>query len=69
MKKIKIGKDGLIIEKGNNYGLLLPQVPVEWGWGVGEFLENLCIKAGLNPLSWKDSDTKIYKFQCQIFKE
>ncbi|MEM3617395.1 MAG: TIGR00296 family protein, partial [Candidatus Bathyarchaeia archaeon] len=30
--KIKVGVDGLIIERGIYKGLLLPQVPVEWNW-------------------------------------
>ncbi|HDM05651.1 MAG TPA: TIGR00296 family protein, partial [Candidatus Aenigmarchaeota archaeon] len=28
-----------------------------------------CLKAGLLPDMWLDPKTKIYKFQCQIFKE
>ena len=29
---IRIGQDGLIVEKSYYKGLLLPQVPIEWGW-------------------------------------
>lgn len=66
---IEIGKDGLIIEKGWQKGLLLPQVPVEWKWNKEEFLSHLCMKAGLPPDSWFEKDAKIYKFQGQIFAE
>ena len=38
LKEIKIGRDGLIAEQGHYKGLLLPQVPVEHGWNVEEFL-------------------------------
>jgi hypothetical protein len=69
LDKIKIGKDGLIIRKSFYSGLLLPQVPVEWKWGVEEFLAQLCIKAGLLADAWLEEDTKIYKFQGQIFAE
>ncbi|ADP78049.1 AMMECR1 domain protein [Methanothermus fervidus DSM 2088] len=69
LKKIKIGKDGIIVEKGFNKGLLLPQVPVEQNWDVEEFLCNACMKAGLPPDCWFDSETRIYKFQAQIFEE
>lgn len=69
MKKIKIGKDGLIAEKGYFKGLLLPQVPIEQGWDVEEFLNQTCMKAGLPPDSWIDKDTKIYQFSGQIFTE
>jgi len=67
--KIKVGKDGLIIEGGGYKGLLLPQVPVEWEWNEEEFLCQCCIKAGLPPDSWLLKDTKIYKFQATIFEE
>ncbi|HEX17162.1 MAG TPA: TIGR00296 family protein [Thermoplasmatales archaeon] len=69
VNKIKIGRDGLIAEKGFYKGLLLPQVPVEWGWDVEEFLSQTCMKAGLPPDAWIDEDTKIYSFQGQIFCE
>jgi len=67
--KIKVGEDGLIIEKGMSKGLLLPQVPVEWKWNEEEFLCQCCIKAGLPPDCWLLKGTKIYKFQAIIFEE
>jgi uncharacterized protein (TIGR00296 family) len=67
--KIKIGEDGLIVERGFYKGLLLPQVPVEWGWDEEEFLCQCCMKAGLPPDCWVMKGTKIYKFQCIIFEE
>lgn len=70
LKKIVIGKDGLIIEHGVLYkGLLLPQVAIQYNWDVETFLEHLCMKAGLMADMWLDSRTKIYKFQTQIFAE
>lgn len=68
-KKIKIGRDGLIVEKGVFKGLLLPQVPVEWKWDEEEFLCQCCVKAGLPPDCWLLNGTKIYKFQAIIFEE
>lgn len=69
MAKIKVGEDGLIVEKGFFKGLLLPQVPVEWNWCEEEFLCQCCIKAGLTPDSWLTKGTKIYKFSAIIFEE
>ena len=69
MSKIKVGEDGLIVEKGFYRGLLLPQVPVEWGWCEEEFLCQCCVKAGLPPDSWLTKGTKIYKFKAIIFEE
>lgn len=68
-KKIEIGRDGLIIEFGRRRGLLLPQVPVEWGWGPVEFLENLCTKAGLPTDAWQLNESTIYSFTGEIFSE
>ena len=67
--KIKVGKDGLIVERGMFKGLLLPQVPIEWEWDEEEFLCQCCIKAGLPPDNWLLEGTKVYKFQAIIFEE
>jgi uncharacterized protein (TIGR00296 family) len=67
--KIKVGRDGLIIEKGYNKGLLLPQVPIEQNWESEEFLCQTAMKAGLFPDSWMLKDTKIYRFEAIIFEE
>ncbi len=67
--KIKVGEDGLIVEKGFFKGLLLPQVPVEWGWCEEEFLCHCCVKAGLSPDSWLTKGAKIYRFSAIIFGE
>jgi len=69
MSQIKVGEDGLIVERGPYKGLLLPQVPVEWGWCEEEFLCQCCMKAGLPPDTWLTKDAKIYKFRAIIFDE
>ena len=67
---IKIGQHGLIVEKGMyNRGLLLPQVPVEQKWDIKEYLDHVCMKAGLPINSWKDLNTKILSFEGFIFSE
>jgi hypothetical protein len=67
--KIAVGKDGLILQCGSSAGLLLPQVCLQFNWSAEEFLENLCWKAGLTADYIHDKNTKIWKFQCQIFAE
>ena len=69
LKKIKIGKDGLMVKDEFGSGLLLPQVPVEWGWNAEEFLNQTCIKAGLDPNCWCNTKRNVYKFQGQVFTE
>jgi uncharacterized protein (TIGR00296 family) len=69
VQQIRVGYDGLIVEKGYNIGLLLPQVPVEWKWCEEEFLCQCCMKAGLSPDSWLTKGVKIYRFAAIIFEE
>jgi uncharacterized protein (TIGR00296 family) len=66
---IKIGRDGLIVENGYTSGVLLPQVPTEYGWNVEEFLCHTCEKAGLDKEAWKERTTKVSRFEGVIFKE
>lgn len=67
---IKIGKHGLIAENGPyQRGLLLPQVPIEQKWNVTQYLDYVCIKAGLPAKAWKSKDISIYYFEGIIFSE
>jgi AmmeMemoRadiSam system protein A len=67
-KKIKPKVDGLILQRGSQSGLFLPQVWEELPKKT-EFLDHLCLKAGLPPGCWTEPGVKIYKFQVQIFEE
>ena len=69
LTNIEIGRDGLIVKNDYTSGLLLPQVPTEYGWNEEQFLCHTCEKAGLDPKAWKDSSTKVSKFEGIIFKE
>ena len=69
LEKIKVGRDGLIIRNSFSSGLLLPQVPVEYGWDVEEFLQHTCEKAGLEKDTWKNEKVKIEKFEGIVCKE
>jgi len=69
VEKVKVGRDGIIVERGLLRGLLLPQVPIEYNWGVEEYLSNACIKAGLPPDAWRTSRIKVYTFRARIFAE
>jgi len=68
INSITIGKHGLIISKGMHRGLLLPQVPVEWGWNRADFLNAICQKAGLPEGAWKEG-ADLYIFTAQVFRE
>jgi AmmeMemoRadiSam system protein A len=66
---IKVGRDGLIVSRGRNAGLLLPQVATDHGWNREEFLRQTCVKAGLSPDSWKSPDCRIEHFSAEVFSE
>lgn len=67
--KIKVGRDGLIVKWEFGSGLLLPQVPVEYGWDEEEFLNHTCEKAGSPFDHWKQKGTIILRFEGIVFKE
>ena len=66
--KIEVGKHGILLRKGFNSGLLLPQVATEYNWNREEFLQNTCHKAGLPADAWKKG-AEIYIFSAQVFGE
>ncbi|MGA2329552.1 MAG: AmmeMemoRadiSam system protein B [Bryobacteraceae bacterium] len=67
IKQIEVGKDGLVMRRGENEGLLLPQVPVEQHWNRATFLAETCRKAGLPADAWKDEQTDIFMFTALVF--
>lgn len=76
LKKIKdpaeiiLGKHGVIIKKGFQKGLFLPQVATETGWDKETFMGQLCTqKAGLPWNAWQTGIAEIYIFTVQGFKE
>ncbi|MBN1165246.1 MAG: AmmeMemoRadiSam system protein A [Candidatus Krumholzibacteriota bacterium] len=67
--EIEVGKHGIIITRGRNRGLLLPQVATEQGWDRDTFLRHTCLKAGLDQGAWKKPGTMIEIFSARIFSE
>ncbi|MCX7784732.1 MAG: AmmeMemoRadiSam system protein B [candidate division WOR-3 bacterium] len=69
INEIQVGKHGIVIKRGYNQGLLLPQVATEEGWDRETFLKHTCWKAGLPENAWQDRNTEIYVFSGTIIKE
>ena len=65
---IAIGRHGLVVEQGRHRGLLLPQVAIEWGWTVEQFLRQTCVKAGLPADAWRHG-ARVYRFDAEVFGE
>ena len=60
---IKVGRDGLLIQRGQLRGLLLPGVATDNGWSEEMFLRQICNKAKLPPSAWRESDTILQRFE------
>jgi AmmeMemoRadiSam system protein B/AmmeMemoRadiSam system protein A len=67
--QIQVGLHGVIIRRGLDQAIYLPQVAPEQGWGREEMLENLCLKAGLSKEAWRKEDTQFYVFTAEVFEE
>ena len=65
---LRLGVDGIYIQRGHLSGCFLPQVATETGWGKEEFLSYCCShKAGLPDDAWKDTKTDVYLFTAEVF--
>ena len=68
LKKLRPGIDGVIISKGFYQATFLPQV-----WEQlpekEDFLNHLCMKAGLSADAWKKGDLEVSTYQVQAFEE
>ncbi|MEW6670601.1 MAG: AmmeMemoRadiSam system protein B [Thermodesulfobacteriota bacterium] len=64
---IQVGVHGIYMKQGARSGLLLPQVPGEYGWDRITFLEQTCRKANLDKDAWKDPQTHIFIFSAEVF--
>jgi AmmeMemoRadiSam system protein A len=67
-EQVVVGKHGLLVSKGVHRGLLLPQVPMEWGWDRETFLAQVCRKAGLPAEAWTQ-DIELKAFTAEVFGE
>lgn len=69
LDEIQVGRHGIYIVSPRGRGVLLPQVATEQGWDRDTFLDHTCLKAGLQPGCWHDSDVQIFIFSAQVFGE
>jgi AmmeMemoRadiSam system protein A len=65
---VEVGKHGLVVTMGGRRGLLLPQVPVEWGWDRETFLSQTCLKAGLPATAWHEGP-ELRAFTAEVFAD
>ena len=60
--------DGVILKMGRRSATFLPQVWEQLP-DAGQFLSQLCLKAGLSKDCWKDQGVEILVYQVQSFSE
>ena len=65
---IVIGRDGVLMRKGNASAVFLPQVAREEGWDLEETLGHLSAKAGLDADAWR-AGASFWTFQADVFRE
>jgi len=68
-ERIEAGKHGLMVSRGWQRGLLLPQVAAEMRWSAMRLLEETCVKAGLERGAWREPETTIQCFTAEVFSE
>ncbi|HEX9728211.1 MAG TPA: AmmeMemoRadiSam system protein A [Gemmatimonadales bacterium] len=66
---IELGRHGLMVTTGTRAGLLLPDVPVDHGWGRHEFLTHVCRKAGLPDDAWRRPNATLEGFETEVWHE
>jgi len=69
LEAIEAGKHGLVVSQGRQRGVLLPQVASQFNWPAQRFLEETCVKAGLEREAWKDPATRVQAFTAEVFSE
>ncbi|MFZ3215639.1 MAG: AmmeMemoRadiSam system protein A [Candidatus Acidiferrales bacterium] len=69
LQQIEAGKHGLVVSQGRQRGVLLPQVAREFKWAARRFLEETCVKAGLERDAWQDPATRVQAFTAEVFSE
>jgi AmmeMemoRadiSam system protein A len=68
-RQVKVGVHGLYLTRGYRSGVLLPQVPLEQGWNLDEYLDYICVKAGLPAHSYDAPDAELRTFTAVVFGE
>jgi AmmeMemoRadiSam system protein A len=66
---VKVGVHGLYLIHRGRSGVLLPQVPTEQGWDLQEYLDYICVKAGLPPRSYEAPGAELLTFTASVFGE
>jgi AmmeMemoRadiSam system protein A len=68
-EEIELGRHGLLVVRGRQRGLLLPQVATQHHFTAEQFLIETCRKAQLPPDAWRDPGAEVFAFTCEVFSD
>jgi AmmeMemoRadiSam system protein A len=68
-RDVVVGRHGLSIASRGRRGLLLPQVAIQYAWSREEFLDQVCVKAGLHAGAWREPGASLQSFTAEVFSE
>ena len=70
LDELILGRHGVIVSRGKQRGLFLPQVATDHGLSKEEFLTRCAAeKAHLPPDAWRDAATEVLLFTSEVFRE
>jgi AmmeMemoRadiSam system protein A len=58
--EIKLGVHGVIFKYQHSQSVFLPEVPIEQGWELIEYLQQLSIKANMQRNDWEKAELLIF---------
>ncbi|MFB6070715.1 MAG: TIGR00296 family protein [Halanaeroarchaeum sp.] len=66
---VAVGRHGVGVEGRGKAGWMFPSVPVEHGWGIHEYLDRTCRKAGLPADAWREDDVQVVRMDGPVLAE
>ncbi len=67
LSRIELGRHGLLLSLRGRSAVFLPQVPVEQGWDLSQYLLQLCRKAGLPDGAWRHPEAELLWYEGLAF--
>lgn len=65
---LQVGRHGLHVAQDEYKAVLLPQVAIQYRWDMKTFLEQVCLKAGLDKDAWQQPETRVSSFTALIIE-
>jgi len=66
---LEVGRHGAAVDGRGHHGWMYPTLPLDHGWGVYDYLDRTCRKAGLPRGAWEEEDVMVTLFEGNVFRE